>query len=298
MKKSYNKNYSFDFEGTSACYLQQFFNLYAANLIIDGVDYQQKNYIIRKLWRDGTFAISRAVNFDDEIVVTPYESVEYNLYDFPIYCYLINLRGSPLVNPFQLEIDKDVVLVWGLKSHEPILNFVRRKVEKIVACENLTFLNINALKMPYLITGASESTERLKWLMRKILDGEPAIFGGLDVGEAIKVFQTNAPYLIEKLQAYREQVINEVYTLLGVDNNGAQFKKERSIVDEVNANNEVINVHADCILDELNEGLERANNLFRTSIHASMKEPKVTSLHEQCKKITSNEEEEEGVEDE
>lgn len=282
MKKKFENLITFNSEGIRSMYIQDFFNLYMSNFESEGLGYQERNYILRKLWMNGAVAQSRAVNYPEIPVFTSFApSTEFNLYDFPTGVHLINVRNSPLVSNKLLYVDKDVILIYAMRNHMPIYYFISQKVEKVVACEHLIWLNQNALKMPYLITSSAESTEKMKSLLRQILAGEPAVFGGLEVNDAIKILQTNAPYLIDKLQIYREQLYNECLTFLGIDNNGAMQKKERSIIDEVNSNNETINIHGDCLIDEMQEGFDRANALFGTNIHFKIKQPKVTSLHEE-----------------
>lgn len=293
MKKKFENLQTFNHEEIRNMYIQEFFNLYMSNFESEGVGYQERNYILRKFWRNGVVAQSRAVGYPEIPVFTTFaSSAEFNLYDFPTRVYLINVRNSPLVSNKPLYVDKDVILIYATRNHMPIAYFIEQKVEKIVACENLIWQNQNALKMPFFVVSSAESKESLANTLRKILAGEPAVFGGLEVADAIKILQTNAPYLIDKLQIYREQLINEVLTFLGIDNNGAMQKKERSIIDEINSNNENINIHGDCLIDEMQEGFDRANALFGTSIHFKIKEPKVNSLHEEVSEGESEGDEE------
>lgn len=293
MKKKFENLQTFNHEEIRNMYIQEFFNLYMSNFESEGVGYQERNYILRKLWRNGVVAQSRAVGYNEIPIFTTFaSSAEFNLYDFPTAVYLINVRNSPLVSNDLLYVDKDVILIYAMRNHMPIAYFIEQKVEKIVACESLLWQNQNALKMPFFVVSSAESKESLANTLRKILAGDPAVFGGLEVADAIRVLQTNAPYLIDKLQIYREQLINEVLTFLGIDNNGAMQKKERSIIDEINSNNENINIHGDCLIDEMQEGFDRANALFGTNIHFKIKEPKVNSIHEEVSEDESEGDEE------
>ena len=74
------------------------------------------------------------------------------------------------------------------------------------------------------------------------------------------------PFLIDKLQAYIVSMENELLTILGVDNSGVQAKKAQMLVDEVNANNDVINDYGNSIIDELTKWLDRANKVLNRNI--------------------------------
>ena len=51
----------------------------------------------------------------------------------------------------------------------------------------------------------------------------------------------SAPYNVPTLVQYRNSLINEILSYLGIDSKEAYMKKERSLVDEQEANDELLN---------------------------------------------------------
>ena len=82
---------------------------------------------------------------------------------------------------------------------------------------------------------------------------------------SIDILTGNVPYLIDKLQDQKRELLNELLTFLGI-NNANTDKKERLIVDEVNANNDFILVNLDHMFDERQRAVEEINKKFGLNI--------------------------------
>ena len=65
---------------------------------------------------------------------------------------------------------------------------------------------------------------------------EPFIFGdkSLDL-DGVKVLNTNAPFIADKLQVLKRQIWNEALTYIGIENANSE-KRERLVTDEVTSN--------------------------------------------------------------
>lgn len=81
---------------TKQQYNTKYYNLWMSKYSWNGLDEdmkeQEQNYIMRKLWSDGTVAI-RNIKNTDMIALMPYSVVEYNYLDFPETVDLVNERG-------------------------------------------------------------------------------------------------------------------------------------------------------------------------------------------------------------
>jgi hypothetical protein len=76
----------------------------------------------------------------------------------------------------------------------------------------------------------------------------PFIFGDKDLDiNALEVLTTNAPYVGDVLTQLKKDVWSEALTFLGVNNVAAE-KGERLIRDEVNANNQMVQLSAQVML--------------------------------------------------
>jgi hypothetical protein len=77
-------------------------------------------------------------------------------------------------------------------------------------------------------------------------------------------------YVANDLQLLKQSIIDEFLTEIGL-NNANTSKRERLIVDEVNANNNEIKANVQHWLDNINDGLSRANSLFGLSLSVSLR---------------------------
>ena len=85
---------------------------------------------------------------------------------------------------------------------------------------------------------------------------------------------------MDKLKTYLVSLENELLTVLGIDNSGAQAKQAQLTVDEVNASNDIINDYGLAIEDEIKAWLERANAVLGRNISIEAKIKPVDSTHD------------------
>ena len=107
--------------------------------------------------------------------------------------------------------------------------------------------NLIAQKTPILIEGDTKTTLTLKNLYAQYSGNTPVIFGNTkyNINNKLNVLRTDAPYLVDKLEVHKHNVIDDILTILGIDNANTD-KKERLIVDEVESNEDLINYFLNC----------------------------------------------------
>ena len=131
-------------------------------------------------------------------------------------------------------------------------------------------------------------------IVNRILNNELVVFCSQKDITNLQALLLNAPYLIDKLKAYQVSLENELLTILGIDNSGTQAKKAQMLVDEVNANNDIINDFGASIEDELRQYLERANKVLNRNISIEAKsKPVDTTKDFEDASITEQKQEEE-----
>ena len=111
----------------------------------------------------------------------------------------------------------------------------------------------------------------MKNLINKIERDDYAIFidekmtNGGDTG--LIVDQTLVPFVADKLQEHKNNLVCELLTILGLNNNDSNnMKKERLIVDEVNANNQEIEMYLDTDFKNRQKACEEINAKFGLNI--------------------------------
>ena len=268
-------------------YINKYYNIWMSKFKWTGLDEdikaQQENFIMRKLWCDGTVSCRYMKNVDT-LVFTPYAGFEYDLYDFPSKVTLINLRNAPIqmipVDP--QVVGKEVVLGWAQPNHKPIADIVRFYVNRMVQVDMVINTNLNLQKMPFLIGVNETDKAKMHDVLRRILNNEVVIFTDLEDVQRIQALATQTPYIIDKLVAHKRAIEQELLTILGIDNNGSQNLEQTHVsVDAVNANNDVINDYANAIQDEIEKWLDQIRKVFGRQVNIEALSRPVNTVHEQ-----------------
>lgn len=267
-------------------YRTKFFSTFLNNFEIEGLNEQQARFYLIQLWEKGTIAAfilegskplsivpnQELANPNGELILTPYSPSEYNIYNYPTKVNLIRLRGATFIPQKPMIVNKSCVIGFAHKSHCSVRYLVDFYAEKIADVEMTINTNLFAHKLPRLVICSPEDKARVQELMNAIDNGQERLFLDVNDWQAIKnVLDSGATYIIDKLQVYKETLVNECLTMLGVDNKGGD-KKERLIVDEVNANNDIINLGNSSFLDEMRLFFDNVNNIlgYECSIKAKM----------------------------
>ena len=146
-------------------------------------------------------------------------------------------RRAYATNGYQRDLDgTNSVIIFNNYLHTNSMLDVEMFSKRLYNLDRAIDVNANAQKTPVLIQ--CDETQRLtmKNLYKQYEGNEPFIFGskGLDAN-GLKVLQTGAPYVADKLYELKTQIWNEALTYLGISNINV-VKKERMIIDEVARN--------------------------------------------------------------
>lgn len=274
-------------------YLNKYYNLYMNNFIISQVDYQMRDYILRKFWADGTLAEFKLSGSEGSTdypkgmpVFCPYAPSRYNLYDFPIDVSLINIRGVKFIPATPQKVDEDVILLYAQRNKKSIYSIVSVYVDMLVDIEMVIKINLMVQKSPWIIGTSPESQFKAEELANKILDDNPFLFVELEEIDKAKALISGAPYVLDKLYNLKTCRENELREFLGISNLGVIEKKEHLVTDEISANNDITKLFEDSLLDMMQESFDRGNKLFGFDI-------KVELNHIDREKESNYEEEEE-----
>lgn len=104
-------------------------------------------------------------------------------------------------------------------------------------------------KTPLLaIAGTKGVGDKLKRAIIDLKNNVKALFVDTDFKDKLQVLDFNAPYNVENLHAYRKTLEFEMLEFCGIDHSAGFGKKERMIVDEQEANDEMLNyILAGCL---------------------------------------------------
>lgn len=152
----------------------------------------------------------------------------------------------------------------GMPQAVGVMTLVARMVDILRSIDVLS----QRMKRPYIITCEEKERMTILNVLKKIKDNEELILGLKDYGlgnKSINIAPTPGVTDFSCLWDSYKQYESRLYTILGIDNKGYD-KKERLVVDEVNANNMVIQMADNVNLKEIRLGLSRVNKTFGTNI--------------------------------
>lgn len=133
-------------------------------------------------------------------------------------------------------------------------------------------VNSNAQKTPVLLQCDENQRLTLKNLYMKYEGNEPFIFGDKNLNpNSLKVLQTGAPYVADKLYQLKTQIWNEALTYLGISNINVT-KKERLITDEVTRNQGGTIASRYSRLEARRQACEQINKMFGLNVSCDYRE--------------------------
>ena len=153
----------------------------------------------------------------------------------------------------------------------PTIVHINYYADKIARCDKAIDMNIRHQKTPYILKTTKQNELSIKNLINRIERDDYAIFidekmtNGGDTGLILD--STLVPFVADKLQEHKNNLVCELLTILGLNNNDSNnLKKERLIVDEVNANNQEIEMYLDTDYKNRKKACDEINNKFGLNI--------------------------------
>lgn len=241
-------------------YDNKYFNLFMNSIEIDGVSDIEKRYILKKLWLDGTVAMTPIKYVEGTYIFTPWSLVSYDMYGEPATIRLVNEYQNPLITNDTLVVNHDTYIGYLMPGKTPLQTMVRPYIEKICNIEMVINTNLVAHKMPLLVSVSPEDIDQANDIVERLINNEPVIFTSMEDFNRIKAIIAGTPYIIDKLYQYKCAIEGELQTILGIDNVGVITHTERALVDEVNSGNIITNAMMQGMVDNINVMFEDAGS--------------------------------------
>ena len=217
------------------------------------------------------FGDGMCVFFQDEVL--GYLSLQcmiggnLNVYRIPME------RKAYATNGYQRELDEtNSVIIFNNYLHTNSLLDIEMFSKRLYNLDRAIDVNANAQKTPVLIQCDESQRLTMKNLYKQYEGNEPFIFGskGLDAS-GLKVLQTGAPFVADKLYQLKTQIWNEALTYLGISNINV-VKKERMITDEVTRNQGGTVASRYSRLESRRQACKQINKMFNLNIWVDYRE--------------------------
>lgn len=217
------------------------------------------------------FTHGQALFVDDETLgeltlkCTP--SGELNYYDEPLSYHANGVGYSKTFSKDECVVIRNNII--EKPTEQTVVLFASRLTE----AERTIDTNIKGQKTPFVVTCDQKELLSFKNIINQRDENELTVFGSKSFNiDAIKILPTVAPFVADKLMEYKQQIWNEALTFFGINNDGGNTqKRERMIVDEVTANEQIISINAEAMLSTRQEACEMINKMYGLKVSVRMR---------------------------
>ena len=229
------------------------------------------DYMLTHLFIDGYIAIT-----DTSIGVIPLQCgvTGINVFDHPTRA----LFANPVLGTFERELYGDnpaesCALVKLQYDYRGVMPLIERYAAMLALCDSSIAVNLRNSKVSFIgFIAGKQRAATMERLYQEIDNGKPAVFVKKDdiTKDDIYYNHVKETYIANDVQLLKQSIKNDFLTEVGL-NNANTDKRERLIVDEVNANNDEVKANVQHWLDSITEGLKRANKLFGLNLSVSLR---------------------------
>lgn len=193
----------------------------------------------------------------------------------------INYYGNPAsvqaygtgLDPVDVDFDKCVLIRNNdMMLPTSLTNFLY--ANRLAEVERTLDVNVKSQKYPIILQCNDKQLLTIKNIIKKWTGNEPFIVADKKMNmEEMKVLKTDSPFVSDKLLIYKHELWNEYMTFLGLNNVNTD-KKERLVVDEANANNQLIEASFNVMYKQRKQACDEINKMFETNIRVVARNPK------------------------
>lgn len=238
----------------------------------DGLpDTWARNYFEYVLFGYGHIAV---INTDKYGVIPQMSGLTgYNVFYQPTIVTIAN----PLLDGLKtLEIGTQCEIIKLQPNYSGVMDIVTTYADLMALCVETAGINLLNSKMSYIFFSRNkQAAESFKKMYDKVASGEPAAFLDKSLlddegNPAWTMFTQNVGqnYITDKILNDLQTIEDQFNTDIGIPNANTQ-KKERLIVDEVNANNTDTNAKVSLWLETMRYDIEKVNRMFGLNLSVS-----------------------------
>lgn len=182
--------------------------------------------------------------------------------------------ANPVVGSFERTIGEDCEIVYlqskqgsRYRNIRPIINLY---AQKLANCDAGIDINLFNTRTSMVFRAPNNNVaESYKAMYDDIAEGSPAVFVDEAMGNLLQngdesnlyIIKAKENFIADLVQTEKMQILNEFLTAIGI-NTANRTKREREVVDEVNANNVEIKANIKLWKQNVEECVARVNKMF------------------------------------
>ena len=183
--------------------------------------------------------------------------------------------ANPVLGSFRRNIDVDCALVKLQYNYQGIGWMINRYSALLAMCDSGIAVNLMNSKVAYVFkAGSKAQAATIQNMYDDITMGKPAVFVGENGAlnsENVFTMPVKENFVADDIQLLKRKILNEFLTEIGINNTNLD-KRERLTDDEVNANNDEVSANIQHWLDNITEGLTKANKLYNLNLSVKVRE--------------------------
>lgn len=271
--------------------------LFIASGKIEGLTQDENDYIFAQLFDIGKIAAARMRGKTgiEPLCFVDFIPQSWNYLDRPLSIRLQPRRPlSNIDSTSAYKVGADAIIMYITGTEQSIASLLEEAVDQYIEAQATMINNLNLNKMPFIGRIKNDTQGRIvKAMISGMIDNKPYIMIPDDAGD-IDVLPKNTavPFLASQLKALENQFNSDLLTILGIDN-GFIAKKERVLVDEINANNAIINSFRQMYRDRITAWIDDINLRFGTDYkfvdYAEVSEAVVEAIQPEQPEVNENE---------
>lgn len=230
------------------------------------------DYMITNLFIHGYIAVT-----DTQIGIIPLRCgvTGVNAFDHPTQAIFAN----PVLGNFERNLygdnpATDCALIKLQYDFNGVMPIIERYSAMLALCDNSIAVNLRNSKVAFIgFVSSKQQAATVEKMYADIDGGKPAVYvkkGDGLTSEDIYYNHVRETYIANDVQLLKQSIKNDFLTEVGL-NNANTDKRERLIVDEVNANNDEVQANVQHWIDNIKEGLRRANMLFGLNLSVKLR---------------------------
>lgn len=255
------------------------YNIILARYKYDGLDNENVDIEIdsieRALMYTGMCAIFK--NKAGKVVALPCVTQTLNQYGRPqtVMAYKFAFEEKPNIKSPKLEpmttnlvVGEDCAVILNNATRTPSIVMVQPYINRLAKIWKEHGNNLSLSRVFAMVGGSSEVVEAIRDKYEDMLETGMLVVSATDIEmftKTLQKFDMNVEYRGEQYQKDFDETWAKMLTALGINNVGTE-KRERLLVDEISANNEVLEIIRDSTYAYREYGCNIANKLFGTTL--------------------------------